>query len=204
MRFQDETTTPREPTLAERRAREQARRRQEEAERAAAEDRERSARKRKRGLVGAGVAVGVVAVIAVGYTMAAPEEEVAAQCVDEETNVVVDDANCVTPAGNTTYSSGGGFYPIFLGVGGRQYRYNYGGSGTIGSPASGGTSMAPKEGTTVRTSSGRVLTSGAGGVPVPSGSRVGSGSSGSRVDSPDSRVNRGGLGVGGSGSSSGS
>jgi hypothetical protein len=202
MRFQDETTTPREPTLAERRAREQARRRQEEAERAAAEDRERSARKRKRVLVGAGVTVGVVAVIAVGYALAAPEEAVEAQGVDEETNIVVDDANCVTPAGNTTYSSGAGFYPIFLGVGGRQYRYNYGGSGTIGSPVTGGTSMAPKEGTTVRTSSGRVLTSGAGGVPVPSGTRAGS--SGSSVGSPSGTVNRGGLGVGGSGSSSGS
>jgi hypothetical protein len=33
MRFQDESTTPREPTLAERRAREQAARRVEEAER---------------------------------------------------------------------------------------------------------------------------------------------------------------------------
>lgn len=202
MRFQDETTTPREPTLAERRAREQARRRQEEAEWAAAEDRERSARRRRRTLVGAGVTVGVVAVIAMSYTVAAPEEAVEAQCVDEETNVVVDDANCVTPAGNTTYTSGGGFYPIFLGVGGRQYRYNYGGSGTIGARASGGTSMAPREGTPVRTSSGRVLTSGAGGVPVPSGSRAGS--SGGSVRSPDGTVNRGGLGVGGSGSSSGS
>jgi hypothetical protein len=68
MRFQDDSTTPREPTLAERRAREVAERRAEEAERREVEDQERSARKRKRILIGAGVTVGVVALIAVGYT----------------------------------------------------------------------------------------------------------------------------------------
>jgi hypothetical protein len=73
MRFQDESTTPREPTLAERRAREQARRRAEEAEQAAEEEEGRRKRKRKRILIGAGVTVGVVAVIAVGYAIAQPD-----------------------------------------------------------------------------------------------------------------------------------
>ncbi|MDT7653990.1 MAG: hypothetical protein QOI36_5396, partial [Pseudonocardiales bacterium] len=81
MRFQDESTTPREPTLAERRAREQAARRAEEAERQQSEDQERSRKKRKRILVGAGVTVGVVALIAVGYSVAQPDDKVQAQCV---------------------------------------------------------------------------------------------------------------------------
>jgi hypothetical protein len=182
MRFQDETTRPREPTLAERRAREQAARRAEEEERRAAAEAERSRKKRKRVLVGAGVTVGVVALIAVGYSVAQPEEEVVAQCVDEETNLVVEDANCVTPATASGNYYGGGFYPIFIGGGGRQYRYNYGGSGPIGQPAQGGTATVPRDGTRVTTSSGRTI----------------AGQSGS------SSVSRGGLGVSGSGSSSGS
>ncbi len=199
MRFQDETTTPREPTLAERRAREQARKRAEEAERAAEEAEGRKKRTRKRVLVGTGVTVGVVAVIAVGYALAAPEEQVQAQCVDEETNVVVDDSNCVTPAANPTYHGGGGYF-IFLGGGGRQYRYNYGGSGTLGQPVSGGTAIAPKSGT-VRTPSGRVLT---GGTPGAAGTSVGGTSGSSAGSSGSGTVNRGGLGVSGGDSSSGS
>lgn len=179
MRFQDGSTTPREPTLAERRAREQAGRREVEAAREASESQARSKRTRKRILIGAGVTVGIVAVIAVGYAVAQPDEEVAAQCVDEQTNVVVDDANCVTPAASSGGYYGGGFYPIFLGGGGRQYHYNYGGSGGIGQPATGGTTVVPREGTRVTTSSGRTT--------------AGSTGSGS--------VSRGGLGVGSSGSS---
>ena len=179
MRFQDETTTPREPTLAERRAREVAARRAEEAERREAEKRERSARKRKRMLVGAGVTVGVVALIAVGYSVAQPDEEVQAQCVDEE-GVIVEDANCVTPAASDGSYYGGGFYPIFIGSGGRQYHYTYGGSGRIGERVQGGTTTVPREGTRVRTSSGKSISSGS------------------------SSVSRGGLGVSGGGSSSGS
>lgn len=180
MRFQDETTVPREPTLAERRAREQAARREEQAQRQRAEDEQRSRAKRKRILVGAGVTVGVVALVAAGYSLAKPEEEVVAQCVDEASGLVVDESNCVTPASaNGTYY-GGGFYPIFIGGGGRQYRYNYGGTGAIGQPSTGGT-VVPREGTRVTTPSGKVLSG---------GSRAGSGS-----------VTRGGFGVSNSGSS---
>jgi hypothetical protein len=181
MRFQDETTTPREPTLAERRAREVAARRAREAERREAEERERSARKRKRTLIGAGVTVGVVALIAVGYSVAQPDEEIQAQCVDEE-GVIVDDSNCVTPAASSGTHYGGGFYPIFIGGGGRQYHYTYGGTGSIGERVQGGTTTVPREGTRVTTSSGRTI----------------AGSSGS------STVSRGGLGVSGGSSSSGS
>lgn len=179
MRFQDGSTTPREPTLAERRAREQAQRRQEAAERQAVEDEERGKKKRKRILVGAGVTVGIVAVIAVGYVAAKPEEEVSAQCVDEE-GEIVDDSNCVTPVASSGH--GGGFYPIFIGGGGRQYHYNYGGTGTVGQRVSGGTTVVPSDGTRVTTSSGRDIS--------PRASSSG--------------VSRGGLGVSGGGSSSGS
>ncbi|WP_225924669.1 hypothetical protein [Pseudonocardia abyssalis] len=185
MRFQDGSTTPREPTLAERRAREQAQRRQEAAARQAAEDEERGQKKRKRILVGAGVTVGVVALIAVGYAVARPTEEVQAQCVDEDSGEIVDDSNCVTPVADNGYRSGGGLYPIFIGGGGRQYHYNYGGSGTVGQRVSGGTTVVPSGGTRVTTSSGRDVS--------PRASSSGSDS-----------VSRGGLGVSGGSSSSGS
>jgi hypothetical protein len=183
MRFQDESTTPREPTLAERRAREVAARRAEEAQRREAEERVRSTRKRKRILIGAGVTVGVVALIAVGYSVAQADDEVQAQCVDDD-GVIVDDSNCVTPASSSGgyYGGyhGGGVYPIFIGGGGRQYHYTYGGSGTIGQRVQGGTTTVPKEGTRVTTSSGKSVSSGS------------------------SSVSRGGLGVSGGKSSSGS
>ncbi|NMH90152.1 hypothetical protein HF519_00770 [Pseudonocardia bannensis] len=170
MRFQDETTAPREPTLAERRARQQAARRERE-EAAAKYSAQEKSKKRKRILIGTGVTVGVVALIAVGYSAANDEETVEARCVDEN-NVVVDDSNCVQPAANGTYHSGVGFIPIFIGGGGRQYHYNYGGSGGIGQVATGGTTVAPKN---------------------------------ARVSTPSGKtISRGGLGVSGSGSSSGS
>jgi hypothetical protein len=180
MRQQDENTTPREPTLAERRARERAeRRRREEAERAA-EVEAAGRKKRKRILVGAGVTVGVVALIAVGYAAAAPDEEIQANCVDEN-GVIVDDSNCATPAPNGTYAGGGGFafFPIFLGAGGRQYHYNYGGTGTIGQTVSGGTTTVPKDGTPVRTSSGSSTVS-RGGLGVSPKSSTGTSIGGSK------------------------
>lgn len=180
MRFQDETTRPREPTLAERKAREQAERRQRAAEAQAASDAERSRTRRKRILIGAGVTVGLVAVIAIGYAISQPDEEVTAHCVDDS-GVVVDDANCVTPAETSSHYYGGGFVPIFIGAGGAQYHYNYGGSGTIGQPVSGGTTTVPRDTTHVTTSSGKSV----------SGSSSGT-------------VSRGGLGSSSSGSSSGS
>jgi hypothetical protein len=185
MRFQDETTRPQEPTLAERKAREQAERRRREAQEQAEADAERSRTRRKRILVGAGVTVGLVAVIAIGYAIAQPDEEVTARCVDDS-GVVVEDANCVTPAAsNTHYYGGGAVYPIFIGAGGRQYHYNYGGSGSIGQTVSGGTTTVPRDTTHVTTASGKTL-------------------SGSGSSTSSSSVTRGGLGSSSSGSSSGS
>lgn len=183
MRFQDGSTEPREPTLAEQRARERALSREAEERRRAEDDAEQARKRRKRVLVGTGVTVGVVALIAVGYSAAQPEATTTAQCVDQETQEIVDESNCSTPA--TTANGGyygGGFFPIFIGGGGRQYHYNYGGTGTIGAPVRGGTSAVPREGTRVTTPSGRDVSP--------------------RASSPG--VSRGGLGVSRGGSSSGS
>ncbi|MDT7707867.1 MAG: hypothetical protein QOG20_3474 [Pseudonocardiales bacterium] len=194
MRFQDENTTPREPTLAEKKAREQVERRRQAAAQQEADEAEHKRRKRKRLLIGGGVTVGVVAVIAIGYAVSqAGDDEVQAQCVGED-GVIVPDSNCVTPASNNTYHSGGGFYPIFIGGGGRQYHYNYGGTGGIGQTVTGGTATVPKDSTRVTTSSGKSL----------SGGRVSSSSGSSVSDGSSSSVSRGGLGSSSSGSSSGS
>ena len=127
------------------------------------------------------MAAGLAAIVALGYVVAQPEEEIAAQCVDDS-GVVVDDSNCAVPAENTTATGGGGgfaFFPIFLGAGGRQYHYNYGGTGTIGQPVAGGTNTVPKDGTPVRTSSGSstVTRGGLGVSKSTSGSSVGGSSS---------------------------
>ncbi|WP_235926781.1 hypothetical protein [Actinokineospora pegani] len=167
--FQDpSSTTPREPTLAEQRARREALRREREREVAEYEEAERKRNKRKRILIGAGVTVGVVAVVAVIYASATPDEEVTAQCVDSN-GVIVDDDYCdANSSSHNGYSSGG-----FIYIGGSSYRYNYGGSGTVGQRVTGGSYAAPSSGTSVKTQSGKT-------------------------------VQRGGLGVGGSGKSSGS
>jgi hypothetical protein len=182
IRQQDESTVPREPTLAERRARERAERRRREEEELRLTEEAAGRKKRKRIFIGAGVSVGVVALIAAGYAVAQPEEEITANCVDD-TGVIVDDSNCATPAPTGNYSGGGGFafFPIFLGGGGRQYHYNYGGTGTIGQTVSGGTNTVPKDGTKVRTSSGSsTVTRGGLGVSRSSTSVGGSNTGGSK------------------------
>ncbi|GAA4417809.1 hypothetical protein ACFQV2_39540 [Actinokineospora soli] len=167
--YQDpRSTVPRPPSLAEQRARQEAQKRARDAEyRAAAEEEERR-KKRKRILIGTGVTVGVVALVAVIYAASQPDE-VTAHCVTEE-GVIVDDDYCDDGYARSHggYSSGG-----FIFIGGTSYRYNYGGTGTIGGRVSGGTYVKPSGDTTVKTASGKT-------------------------------VQRGGLGVGGSGKSGGS
>ena len=136
MRFQDETHHPARahPGRAHgpRAGRSAASRRSEQRRTA---EPQRSRTKRKRILVGAGVTVGVVALIAVGYAVAQPDEEVQAQCVDDERAW-----SSTTPTasprvdGTSTYGGGAAFFPIFIGAGGRQYHYNYGGTGTARRP----------------------------------------------------------------------
>jgi hypothetical protein len=178
IRQQDESTVPREPTLAERRARERAERRRREEEELRLTEEAAGRKKRKRIFIGAGVSVGVVALIAAGYAVAQPEEEITANCVDDS-GVIVDDSNCATPA--PTGGGGFAFFPIFLGAGGRQYHYNYGGTGTVGQTVSGGTNTVPKDGTKVRTSSGSsTVTRGGLGVSRSSASVGGSNTGGSK------------------------
>jgi len=181
MRYQDpETTVAREPTLGERRARDQARKREREAAEAAVAEGARKRKKRKRVLIGAGVTVGVAAVAAIGYAASQPDE-VVARCVDEN-DVVVDDNICATgqevASSNSGYGGGGGFFPIFIGGGGRQYHYNYGGAGDIGQRASGGTTVAPNN-ANVRTPSGSSVSRGGFGVSKGGSSSGGSSSGGS-------------------------
>lgn len=203
MRFQDENTTPREPTLAERKAREQAQKRAAEEQQRTDEEAARKKKVRKRVMIGAGVTVGLAAVVGVGYLISSSGDETA-RCTDDE-GVIVDDANCVTPAAaNSNYSSGsgyhgGGLYPIFIGGGGRQYHYTYGGSGNLGQRVSGGTTVVPKDTTRVKTyTSGRTISGGSSSASSSSnsGPSLGSNNSGSST--------RGGLGSSSGGSSSGS
>ena len=163
IRYQDPATTvPREPTLAERRARQQAEKQRAEDERLALLEDERRRRRRKRILIGTGVTVGVVALVAVGYSVVNGEEDTTARCVDAN-DVVVDDSNCVTPAASNGYTNHGpGFIPIFIGAGGGQYHYYYGGSGDNGQRATGGTTAAPSKGTTTTRSGTSVSRGGLG------------------------------------------
>lgn len=176
IRRQDDSTAPREPSLAERRAREQKLRADQEAVRL----KEARSKKNKRLLIGGGATVGVVALIAAVYAGSSSGETVEARCVDEN-NVVVPDDQCSQPAGNGNVSNGGGgfaFVPIFLGGGGRQYHYNYGGTGGVGSVAGGGTVSAPPGGATVKSgTSGSTISRG--GLGVGSGGSKSGGSSGS-------------------------
>jgi hypothetical protein len=180
IRQQDGSTAPREPTLAEKRAREQKLR----ADREAVRLKEARSKTTKRVLIGAGATVGVVALIAAVYAgSGGGSESVEARCVDDQ-GVVVPDENCSGTQSQGQVSNGGGgfaFVPIFLGGGGRQYHYNYGGSGGVGQVATGGNVSPPPSGTTVR--------SGTSGSTLGSTSRSGT-------------ISRGGLGVGGGSSSS--
>lgn len=184
MRFQDENAVPREPTLAERKAREQAERRRAEEQRLTESEDARKRKTRKRVMIGAGVTVGLAAVIGIGYWLSSSDEETA-RCTDDD-GLIVEDDNCVTPlASNSGSYRSGGAYPVFIGSGGRQYHYTYGGSGNIGQRISGGTTVVPKATTKVKTfGSGRTIS---GGSTAGSGPSVGSPSSGGSTV-------RGGLG----------
>lgn len=151
-------TKARQPSVAEQRARAAAQKAQQErfaAESAAFEKRRKT---RKRLLIGGGVTVGVVALVAIWYAAASPKN-VTAQCTDKN-NVIVDDDYCDESyyRSHGGYSSGG-----FIYIGGSQYRYNYGGSGTVGQRVSGGSYTAPK-GANVTTRSGTTVQRGGFGV----------------------------------------
>ncbi|MBJ8343342.1 hypothetical protein JGU72_01540 [Antrihabitans sp. YC2-6] len=159
MRRQDPQTARRKPqTVADARARDKARERKAELARQAEEDRLKK-RKTKRRLIGAGAVVGLVGVVALGY-WALSADEVTARCVDDDGDIVAESYCGGTPGPNG----------IFI-IAGSQYRYYYGGSGSVGQKISGGTTVKPK-GATIKTTSGSTIQRGG------LGSKIG-GSSGS-------------------------
>ncbi|AOS60973.1 hypothetical protein [Actinoalloteichus hymeniacidonis] len=169
IRQQDETTKPREPTLAEKRARLAAERRQKEAEELEFQESERKRKIRKRVMIGGGVTLGVVALIAVAY--ASRPEPVTAYCVDEN-GVEAEDERVCDPAyaqqqGGTVSPGGIIFLPGF-GGGGNQYHYNYGGTPGAGGTISGGTTVRP-DNAEIRSKSGSTIQRGGFGTGRGSG-----------------------------------
>jgi hypothetical protein len=173
MEFQDpENTVPREPTLAEQRARRKALEEQEQAEVARAEAERKSDTKRKV-LIGGGVTVGLVGLIATFYLAAKPDD-VQAVCTDSSNIVRADqfcDENYLRSQG-ATYNSTTGFWILPLFLGGGQYHYNYGGSGNVGSPVSGGTFQRPPK-ANITTKSGSSIQRGGFGISGKSGTSGG-------------------------------
>jgi hypothetical protein len=177
MRFQDSNTQPREPSLAEQRARQQALA-QEERDEELARQADAKAATRRKILIGSGVTVGLVGLVATFYTVAKPTE-VSAVCTDSN-GVVQNDDNCdenyVTSHGGHV---SGGFLFLPIGGGGfNSYRYNYGGSGTIGQHVSGGSYDPPSSRANVTTKTGKSVQRGGFGISGKSGGTGGSGKSG--------------------------
>lgn len=187
IRYQDpEHTTPREPTLAEQRARIAAEKRREEQHRAELEAAEAKTKKRRRLMIGGGATVGVVALVAAMYTASEVSNEANASeqyCATDQSGQPGNrdqdqycDENYVSSHGG--YHSGGMFFmPIFLpggGIGGyNSYRYAYTPAGVsappIGSPAS-GSSFTKPSGSTIKDTSGKTIQRGGFGISSKSGS----------------------------------
>jgi hypothetical protein len=181
LRFQDAGTTPRPPTLAEQRARIQAE--QELAQRQAVADGHAAGRRKV--MIGAGVTVGVAALVGAWYLLAGPQT-VTAQCTvagtGSDADTVVADQNC-DPAYVTAHgghiSDGFVFLPL-VGGGFRQYHYYYGGTGAIGQRATGGSFTEPSH-ATVRTNSGTTIQRGGFGITGKSGGSGGGEDGGGRT-----------------------
>ena len=177
MRFQDSNTRPKEPSLAEQRARQQALV-QEERDEELARQADAKAATRRKVLIGSGVTVGLVGLVATFYTVAKPND-VTAVCTDAN-GVVQNDDNCdenyVTSHGGHV---SGGFLFLPIGGGGfNSYRYNYGGSGVVGQRVTGGSYDPPSSRSNVNTKSGKSVQRGGFGISGKSGSTGGSGSDG--------------------------
>ncbi|MEU5265076.1 hypothetical protein [Amycolatopsis sp. NPDC021455] len=177
MRFQDSNTQPKQPSLAEQRARQQALA-QEERDEELARQADAKAATRRKVLIGSGVTVGLVGLVATFYTVAKPTE-VTAVCTDAG-GVVQNDDNCdehyVTTHGG--HVSGGFLFLPIPGGGFNSYRYNYGGTGTIGQHVSGGSYDPPSSRANVTTKTGKSVQRGGFGISGKSGSTGGSGKSG--------------------------
>ena len=164
IRQPDGQTRARPPTLAEQRAREQAQRDLIAADQARAAEYARKKKIRKRLLIGGGVTVGVVALVAIGYAALSPDN-VTATCTSSDDVVVADDNNCDEDYARAHggYSSGGFIYMPIGGGGYSQYRYNYGGTGVVGQKIAGGTTVKPPK-ASISTRSGTSIQRGGFGV----------------------------------------
>jgi hypothetical protein len=206
MSFQDPATShARPPTLAEQRARLDAQEQAAELD-AETEAAHQKSMARRRVMIGAGVTVGVVGVIAAAYVLAQPQT-VTAQCTVTDASgpaTIVSDNLCNPDYAATVggyYSNGFVYIPI-PGGGYRQYRYYYGGSGAIGHQASGGSFNAPSN-ATVRTGSGTTIQRGGFGITSHGGTTGGSGSDGGSTSHSGNTGNTGGAGGTGGGELSG-
>ncbi|MGW1682842.1 hypothetical protein [Saccharopolyspora sp. NPDC002376] len=187
IRYQDpDSTTPREPTLAEQRARIAAEKRRAEQEHAELEAAEKKSQKRRRVMLGGGVTVGVVALVAAMYSVSEVSNEASASqeyCSTEQAGqpgVRDQDQFCdeqyVTSHGG--HVSGGMFFmPIFLpggGMGQASYRYAYTPAGVsappVGQSAPGGSSFTKPSGSTIKDTSGKTIQRGGFGINNKSGS----------------------------------
>jgi len=175
MRFQDEHTTRRPPSLAEQRARREAE--AELAQQQAQADAKYATRRRV--MIGTGVTVGVAALVGAWYLFASPANAVSAQCTvagtGSDADTIVADQNCDPDYANQHgghVSNGFVFLPL-PGGGFRQYHYYYGGpTGAIGQRATGGSFTAPSN-ATVRTPSGKTIQRGGFGGGSDVGGRTG-------------------------------
>ncbi|KEI43520.1 hypothetical protein [Saccharopolyspora rectivirgula] len=186
--FQDpETAVPRNPSLAERRARIAAEKRRQEQERQRREAAERKSRIRRRVMIGSGGTVGVVALVAAMYSAVEYSNEsnaVTQVCAKEQDGQIVaqDERYCDedyvnSQGGYVDHHNGVVFLPLFLGgppV--PQYRYAYTAPGAapppVGRAVGGGTVNRPAD-TTIKTKSGAVVQRGGFGI----NSKVGGGGS---------------------------
>jgi hypothetical protein len=124
-------------------------------------------------MIGAGVTVGVAALVGGWYLLASPST-VSAQCAvagtGTDANTIVTDQNCDPDYANTHggYVTNGFVFLPLPGGGYRQYHYYYGGTGTIGQRAAGGSFTAPSN-ATVRTPSGKTIQRGGFGITGKTG-----------------------------------
>ncbi len=176
VRFQDaETTQPRAPTLAEQRARRKALEEEREQEQTELAEAERKSKVRRRVLIGSGVTVGVVAMVAVWYAAATPDE-VTANCVDNNGVLAANEDYCDENYARSqpgAYHSGGFWFIPLPGGGFGQYQYNYGGAVGPDRRVTGGSTAAPGGNTTVKTGSGKTVQRG--GFGISSGGKSGGG-----------------------------
>ncbi|RRO15168.1 hypothetical protein EIL87_18075 [Saccharopolyspora rhizosphaerae] len=184
IRYQDpESTAPREPTLAEQKARQMAEQRRAEAERAEQAAAAAKTAKRRKALIGGGATVGVVALVAAMYTASEVSAEAnAAQqyCAQDQNGqaVAADPQNCDenyvrSQGGYVDHHSGFVFMPLFLGgppVPSYRYAYTPAGSPAprVGSTVPGSSFNKPS-GTTIKDTKGSTIQRGGFGISSKSG-----------------------------------